>query len=1542
MINFTTLITLLTFILSMQCMGAFAPVQINFQPNASSTPSGYEKDAGEAFADRGNGYSYGWNIDLSSQTRDRGVNSDQRLDTLFVIKAPATDLWEIAIPNGNYLVTVMIGDPSYSETCAIDIEGSTLIPTTLLAANEYLEQSDYFQITDGRLSLSGADETGINFIHIRETPEAPEFTKPDWTLALIPGQAINSLIGRVSAFDHQGDTIQYSIVGSVPFSIDGSGDIQNTQLLDHNATQSYAFQVVASDGVNSSTVNVTAQFVQNAGVLLKRWTGISGSDVSDLTTDAHYQNDAPDFSDVINTLNVADAGQSNFGQKLDAVLVPSQTGAYRFALTSDDESQFRFALSGQPLDAELLAHLQGYTSYQNWSGAEESLLIQLEAGHAYPIEILHKEGGGGDHVSLGWKLDGAATYALIPDAELFQGYLTLEMTKPSFAAHDTDYVIAGATSVGATIVTLPATDSQGDPLTYAIVGTVPFSIDSNGTVTISSALPAGGAEYTFDVTVSDGTHTTVTTLTILTTSATAVEDAILSGSVDAVTAEELLDATCAEIIASQDLLIAVKRQLFNLNPDGSAKIDGTSLTDIDWDPTHDAGLLNSTFGMNTPVLTTNAVTDVTKTVRDDVIAIIGETPGRFMVFGSHPMRNAKRTPASVNADMHQFLENSLTWLTGRSDLKTSSFDVVIAHSSQSYYFPDEVATREWLDAHYPAMVSYNVADSADNGNLASALAATPDLLIISQVDGTDPSTIAATVKTAMEAGVPVLYFHHDGNFTSLGAELFSVFNVGYDGDNYWRRLQLVDYDITNVNLQSLPASVASIQTMLNHFKANDYAFDWNLADGENVSAVTDLQSTFLDGASEVRSIMQQMDQANMNVFAGTDFRLNKLLALLGDSYRKEVTFPMNKAETDDNVFLRSYFADHALYYSRPINPTQPDLGNFSRSDFSHITPVTKTVDLESKRNFRSAGVYALPGQTVQVTRLDSSDVGVKVYVNTQRSGSTHQWDGWGYSRPKYLQSAQLPIESGETILLTTPYGGPLQVAFDTNDLPVQLRFENVGEHPYWRGTQDDASFAQKMDAAEYDWAEIATPAFEVHSSLDKMNVSIANWSTPQLLSEATMRYLHNFPHILAGFQGPGIDVVAEIHDFATTNGWTINQLDLVKHMNADQATCGYGCSGNPYDAYWSFGPTDHGDLHELGHGLEVGRFRLTGWEGHSTTNPYSYYSKSQYYKDTGNDPDCQNLPFEYMFEQLQSSVAQVDPADWLQTNLWATSNWSHQVLMLIQMMMVAEHEGALEDGWNMYPRLHMLYREFGRSDDDDAVWLTKRDNLGFSTYTRTEARDTNNVDWMVIAISYVTGLDYRGFFEMYGYLPTAKADAQVASFGYNVAPQIFCLSTADGYGRGQGFNDMVLPVDGAQVWPSETDTDDDQQWNYFDSDDDNDLMPDIYEIANGFDSLDSSDATLNADNDAMDNRSEYIAGTAPRDSASYFRITQIIQAENGNMEIHWPSIADRLYSIWGTGDLSNDFTLLQSPTPSADGTDMYEDTRENISTFFYKVEIELP
>ncbi len=800
-----------------------------------------------------------------------------------------------------------------------------------------------------------------------------------------------------------------------------------------------------------------------------------------------------------------------------------------------------------------------------------------------------------------------------------------------------------------------------------------------------------------------------------------VETAIQTGDARPVEAEALLDATLAEIESNQGLLFDAKVQLYNLNADGSVKSDNSSLTAISWNPSHDAALFNSLYGTNTNVLRTNSVFVTGKTIYDKEIAIIGESSSKYMVLGSNPMRKYPENPERLNEQMYLFLENSFAWLTGRNDLKTASFNVVIAHLDDSHWFRDESGMQAWLEARYSGQVTYNAENSCDDTQLEICLNANPDLLIISQKanENSDITVITQAVKSAMDNGIPVLYVHWDGGITELGGSLLSLFQVSYHWDNYWKKLGLSDFDGSQF-LTSLPTDIKAIKTVLTHFKAKDYAFDWNActgSKGDECDEIPNLKSEFLEGADAIRAMMKAMDLAKQDIFQQTGLKLQKLLILLADRYRQDVVFPMDKKTTDDTVFLKSYFADHAVYNYRQINPTQSDMGNFSRRDFSHITAIDKTINMQSRKNFRATGLYALPGQTVTITRTDNSDLTTKVFINTLRSAATHQWQDDGYKRPKYLQTPHIEIDSNETIYLTSSYGGPIQLELSANNLPVTFEFQHVGEHPFWNGVEDNELFTQKLVAGDYDWAEFVTPGFEIHSKLDKMRESIADlkWGDLETFAAATVRYTSNLPHVLAGFQGPGIDVIPEVHDFATNNGWKINTIDLVKHMNADQATCGYGCSGNPYDAYWAFSPIGHGDIHELGHGLQGG-MRFIDWENHTMTNYYSYYTKSKYHQETGGDPDCQKLPFEDMFDILQASVNTDDPAAYMKTHLWDKDGWSNGAGIFIQMMMSAQANGVLENGWHLRARLHVIEREFKRAKKNETIWLEKRDKLGFSQY----------------------------------------------------------------------------------------------------------------------------------------------------------------------------------------------------------------------------------
>lgn len=678
---------------------------------------------------------------------------------------------------------------------------------------------------------------------------------------------------------------------------------------------------------------------------------------------------------------------------------------------------------------------------------------------------------------------------------------------------------------------------------------------------------------------------------------------------------------------------------------------------------------------------------------------------------------------------------------------------------------------EWLSTNYP---EWDVAICNDINTINECIGDSPDLIITSG----DPSPTLEEIDLVMTtySDVNKLYVH-SGNWGVFNNANVVASYLGFESTKYqhgnWYLLDGADWDnveemidgdvvtqfgyfVRDIREDSLPYSVALCRAEGWHEECN------NLNSFQN-----GFQKPF---RQTIMPIITRFDEKGIDIFEEDGKDLLKLAILLGDLYRRDIQLPMDNVESSNLDFMKAKFADTVVKSVRLYNPAQPDMGNFSRSNFDHVVPTTRTVNITSKRPFRASGAYAIPGKTFRVTRNDTNENKVGIFINAYRPESTREFSRkYGYNRPDIVQSNIMYIKAGESINITNPFGGPIQVWFNDTGVENKLTFENVGEHPFWSPSVDSEEFMNKVEQGDYDIVEFTTEYFELHSRLDRFKRTMTDprFDTPEKLYAGINLYDHNYINGLAGFKGDGIDVHPDVQAFVDENGFKMRTFDIVKHANSDQASCGSGCSGNPYDMDWDFNPLGHGDLHEMGHSLEEHLFTFDGATRHGATNFYSYYSKRKYFDNTGFKDTCQNLNYDGMLSRITDSLKQDDPFEYMRD--FGQANWSESAMVVIQNLAFAEDMAGFEDGWQLLPMLHVMAEHYKNARVSNDAWLSKRDSLGFSTFEHSDKISQN--DFMYVALAKILNYDFRDFYQMFGRTLSDKSLSQVGLEHYPLAPR---------------------------------------------------------------------------------------------------------------------------------------------------------------------------
>ena len=148
----------------------------------------------------------------------------------------------------------------------------------------------------------------------------------------------------------------------------------------------------------------------SGAVIQETWRGIPGDAVTDLTGSDSFLL-APDDLRLLADFSYASMGNS-YGARCTGWVVPPVAGEYTFWVAADDGAELWIEQEGKLVR---IAWVDGYTSPDTFDAqpTQRSTPIALAAGKAVKIVTLHKQGGGGNHLSVAWQVPGRGRQPLV-------------------------------------------------------------------------------------------------------------------------------------------------------------------------------------------------------------------------------------------------------------------------------------------------------------------------------------------------------------------------------------------------------------------------------------------------------------------------------------------------------------------------------------------------------------------------------------------------------------------------------------------------------------------------------------------------------------------------------------------------------------------------------------------------------------------------------------------------------------------------------------------------------------------------------------------------------------------------------------------------------------------------------------------------------------------------------------------------------------------------------------------------------------------------
>ena len=255
-------------------------------------------------------------------------------------------------------------------------------------------------------------------------------------------------------------------------------DVKNTSYNNSISIEPFSSAILLSQTKNVVATPVPVQCSATGNISYDIWTNVSGNNVSD----NNYLN-APNSSKTLTAFEAPENSGDNFASRIRGYICPPQSGNYTFWIAGDDGTELWLSSDANPSNKTKVAYSLSYTGFRDWNAfaTQKSAQVYLVAGTKYFIEALHKEGGGGDHLSVKWQLPDGTVEAPIPGARL-SPYATVQSPAVS---QTINFAAPADVSFGVEPFALAATASSGLPVSFRLVSG-PATISGN-TITVTAA-----------------------------------------------------------------------------------------------------------------------------------------------------------------------------------------------------------------------------------------------------------------------------------------------------------------------------------------------------------------------------------------------------------------------------------------------------------------------------------------------------------------------------------------------------------------------------------------------------------------------------------------------------------------------------------------------------------------------------------------------------------------------------------------------------------------------------------------------------------------------------------------------------------------------------------------------------------------------------------------------------------------------------------------------------------------------------------------------